>query len=101
MLPPVHGTTDLDDFRRSKFPMDLAVIDAGAESIDTEEVVRELHEISPNVRMLFLAADEDTAAVESTPSLGHVREILRKPFRRSQLLGRALQIMDRASALTA
>jgi CheY-like chemotaxis protein len=101
ILPPVSGAQAIGRFLETAKPMDLAVIDAGAEGIHPEEIVRELHEISPNIRMLFLTDEEDSSAVRSTPTLGHVREVLRKPFRRSQLLGKALEIMDRPSALTA
>jgi DNA-binding NarL/FixJ family response regulator len=101
MLPPVSGSVALDHFRARKQTMDLAVIDANAEGIHPAEIVRDLHEISPKVRMLFLADEEGAEAVRNAPALGHVRDVLRKPFRRSQLLGKALEIMDRASALTA
>jgi CheY-like chemotaxis protein len=101
MLPPVSGVVALDRFREKKQTMDLAVIDAAAEGVHPEEIMRDLHAISPNIRMLFLADEEGAEAVRNAPALGHVREVLRKPFRRSQLLGKALEIMDRASALTA
>jgi len=101
ILPHVSGAMAIDRFLETGKSMDLAVIDADAEGIQPEEIVRELHEISPNIRMLFLTDEEDASSVCSAPTLGHIRAVLRKPFRRSQLLGKALEIMDRPSALTA
>ncbi len=101
ILAPVSGAAAIDRFLEARKPMDLAVIDAGAEGIHPEEIVRELHEISPNIRMLFLTDEDDTVSVRSMPTLGHIRSVLKKPFRRSQLLGTALEIMDRPAALTA
>jgi DNA-binding response OmpR family regulator len=102
VLPPVTGPASLERFREAKEPMDLAVIDVAAQGFQqAEKLTRDLHEISNSVRILFLADEATAEGVETTPSLGHLRDVLKKPFRRSQLLGKALEIMDRPSALTA
>ena|SRR5579872_5410147 len=89
----------LDRGRNEKTPIDLAVIDTAASGMQPAEIVRQLHEISPRVRMLFLY--DKTGAVEDLALTGHVRRFLRKPVRRSKFLGEVLEMMDQPRALTA
>jgi DNA-binding NarL/FixJ family response regulator len=89
--------TDALDLCRFNRPVDLAVIDTSVVKTNPPEVAECVQEISP--RVLFLSDDE----TESVPTVssGHVSEVLPKPFRRAQLLGRVLEIMDRPLVLTA
>ena len=66
----------------------------------TPEVVRQLHEVSPKIRMLFLC-DKNCPNMENLAQLGHVRKFLKKPFRRAKFLGEVLEMMDHAKTLTA
>ena len=88
---------DALDLGRSNRQVDLAVIDTSVVKANPPEVAECVQEISP--RVLFLSDDE----TESVPTVssGHVSEVLPKPFRRAQLLGRVLEIMDRPLVLTA
>jgi len=95
-----NGRAALDRCRGRRRPVDLAVIDIAAAGIKPLEVARQLHEMSPRVRMLFLS-DGNAETVPETESLGHVRRFLPKPFRRSQFLGRVLEMMDQPRALSA
>ena len=94
------GRAALDRCRGRHRPVDLAVIDIAAAGIKPLEVARQLHEMSPRVRMLFLS-DGNQETVPGTESLGHVRRFLPKPFRRSQFLGRVLEMMEQPRSLSA
>jgi len=93
------GRAALDLCRKQHRPVDLAIIDTAAAGIKPLEVAEQLHEMSPGVRMLFLSDGADT--LPESPSLGHVRRFLRKPFRRSRFLGRVLEMMEPPKALSA
>ena len=96
IVSPPTGRDALD-LCRSNQPVDLAVIDTSVVKANPPEVAECVQEISP--RVLFLSDDE----TESVPTVasGHVSEVLAKPFRRAQLLGRVLEIMDRPLVLSA
>jgi response regulator RpfG family c-di-GMP phosphodiesterase len=64
------------------------------------ELVGQLDAISPKMRTLFLTGDDDQS-LRGIGAAGHVRGFLHKPFRRAQLLGQVLEMMDRPLALTA
>ncbi len=94
------GRAALDRCREQHLPVDLAVIDTAAAGIKTPEVEQQLHEMYPDVRMLFLS-DDNPETIQETESPGHVRRVLRKPYRRSRLLGRVLEMMQRPRAMGA
>ena len=81
----------LERSRHEKMPIDLAVIDAAVAEARSAEIVQQLHEISPRVRILFLC-NEDCEMSQSMTESGHVRRFLRKPFRRSKFLGEVLEM---------
>src|SRR5208283_347742 len=95
-----NGRAALDRCRGQHRPVDLAVIDIAAAGIRPLEVAKQLHEMSPCVRMLFLS-DGNAETFPETESSGHVRRFLPKPFRRSQFLGRVLEMMEQPRALSA
>ena len=95
-----NGRAALERCREQDRPVDLAVIDTAAEGIRPLEVEEQLHQMSPRVRMLFLS-DGNAETTPATASLGHMRLFLRQPFRRSQFIGRVLDIMAPASAMSA
>ena len=90
----------LDRCREQHHPVDLAVIDTAASGITRPEVERRLYEMYPHVRMLFLS-DDNPETVHETDSLGHVRRILRKPYRRSRFLGRVLEMTQQPRVMRA
>lgn len=100
VLTATNSRAALDRCREQRRLVDLAVIDTPAAGIQPTEVARQLHDISPRVRMLFLF-DESAEAIQETESLGHIHRFLGKPFRRSQFLGRVLEIMEQPRALGA
>ena len=85
VVTAADGRAALDCCRRRHLPVDLAVIDTAAAGIEPLEVERQLHDMYPQVRMLFLA-DDDPDTVHEAGSVGHIRRVLRKPYRRSRLL---------------
>jgi response regulator RpfG family c-di-GMP phosphodiesterase len=87
-----NGQAALDLCREQHRPVDLAVIDTAAAGIGALEVEEQLHEMSPRVRMLFLS-DDNAGSIPRTELPGHVRRFLQQPFRRSQFLGRVLDMM--------
>jgi len=95
-----NGRAALDRCREQHLPVDIAVIDTAAAGIKPLEVEQQLHEMYPHVRMLFLSDDNPEANLD-TESPGHVRWVLRKPYRRSRLLGRVLEMMQEPRAMGA
>lgn len=95
-----NGRAALDRCREQHRAVDLAVIDTAAAGIKPSEVARQLHEMSPRVRMIFLS-DGSPEPVPEAALAGHVRRFLPKPFRRSRFLGRVLEVMEQPKALTA
>ena len=95
-----NGREALARCREQHRPVDLAVIDTAAAGIKAPEIEQQLHEMYPHVRMLFLSDDNPETIHEADPS-GHVRRVLRKPYRRSRLLGRVLEIMEQPKVMRA
>ena len=95
-----NGRAALDRCREQHRPVDLAVIDTAAVGINAPEIERQLHEMYPHVRMLFLS-DDNPETIHEADSAGHLRRVLRKPYRRSRLLGRVLEMMQHPDALRA
>jgi CheY-like chemotaxis protein len=88
------GRAALERCRERHQPVDLAVIDTAATARTVPEIEEEFHEIYPHIRMLFLAEDNPGAPVGESDSPEHFRRVLRKPYRRSRLLGRVLEMMQ-------
>jgi two-component system sensor histidine kinase/response regulator len=99
ILPASSGAEALQYFRDSRYPVQLAIIDAATPGIDVRELVGQLEAISPGMRTLFLTDDEQS--LRGVGAGNRIRGILHKPFRRAQLLGQVLEMMDRPLALTA
>ena len=76
----------------------LAVVDA--DGGNSGEVVAKLHDLYPAARVLLLS-DCGEEKLQEIPAYGHIRGALRKPFKRSQLLGSVLNLMDKQRVLTA
>src|ERR1017187_701467 len=100
VVTAADGRAALDCCRRQHLPVDLAVIDTAAAGIEPPEGERQVDEISPHIRMLFLS-DNTPETIHETESLGQIRRVLPKPYRRSRLLGRVLEIMQQPKALGA
>jgi len=65
------------------------------------DLVQRISDSYPGIRILYTATtDESGRAAQFGPS-GRVRDFLQKPFRRSQLLGRVLQVLDAPMVHTA
>ena len=89
------------DFCRDRAPaIELAIIDM-AMSESGPELVEQLYRSHPGVRILFTSTHDESGTVQPVGPSGRFRGFLRKPFRRSQLLGRVLKAMDAPLAYTA
>ena len=86
------GRAALDRCGEQHAPVDLAVIDTAATGMKAPEIEQQLHEMYPHIRMLFLSDNPETICEGDTP--GHLCQVLRKPYRRSRLLGRVLEMMQ-------
>jgi CheY-like chemotaxis protein len=95
-----NGRAALDCCRREHVPVGLAVIDTAAAGVKSPDVEQQLYEMYPNIRMLFLS-DDNPETVHETGASGQVRRVLRKPYRRSRLLGRVLEMMQQPRAMGA
>ena len=94
------GSGALDRLRQRRLHPELAVIDTTVPGIDLQDFVHQLHQISPSVRVLFLSEQSPSEAARNARARWHGK-LLFKPFRRSQLLGQVLTLMDEPMVLTA
>jgi len=94
------GPSALERCRQSRWQPELAVIDTTVPGMDLQDLVSQLHQISPSLRVLFLAG-ESPSEVARTVRARWRGKFLRKPFRRSQLLGQVLTLMAEPMVLTA
>jgi DNA-binding NtrC family response regulator len=96
-----HGASAVLDFvDRHRDPVDLAIVDTAISGNSPEVMVR-LYGSYPDVRILFTSTQGDPAGVVPIVRPGRVRAFLQKPFRRSQLLGHVLEVLDTPIARTA
>jgi CheY-like chemotaxis protein len=86
--------------REKKEPVGLAIIDM-AMGASGPELVQELYQSYPDIRVLFTSSQDETEIIQRAGPSGHFRGFLKKPFRRSKLLGSVLRAMDTPMARTA
>jgi DNA-binding response OmpR family regulator len=98
VLEASTGDAVLRHFRESSFAAGLAVIDTPLSGMNASEFLRCLREIAPDVRVLLLSEDHRGETERYTRPY-HL--VLKKPFRRSQLLGNVLELQSREIVLTA
>jgi response regulator RpfG family c-di-GMP phosphodiesterase len=101
ILAASSGAEALRHFRDKRYPVQLAIIDTATAGINVEELVSQLDTVSPGVRTLFLADENEEESLRGVGAPGRIRGFLHKPFRRAQLLGHVLEIMDAPLVLTA
>ena len=94
------GSSALERSRESRPHPELAVIDTTMPGIDLPDLVAQLNQISPAMRILFLSGESPSEAARSVKARWRGKFLL-KPFRRSQLLGQVLALMDEPMVLTA
>ncbi|HUB83725.1 MAG TPA: response regulator [Bryobacteraceae bacterium] len=81
-------------------PIQLAIVDVGMAE-NGPDLVEHLDGSYPGIRFLFTSARDETGEVSHLGRSGRPRGFLQKPFRRSQLLGRVLQVLDAPAVRTA
>jgi CheY-like chemotaxis protein len=74
-------------------PIQLAIMET-AMAAGESDLVEHLYDSNPGIRILFTSAKDESGTVRQMGRSGKVREFLQKPFRRSQLLGRVLEVLD-------
>jgi len=90
----------VDAYARHRDRIQLAIVDVAI--LESEPgMVERLDRSYPGIRVLFTSNGEETEAVKRVGRSGRGRGFLRKPFRRSQLLGRVMKAMDTPLAATA
>jgi DNA-binding response OmpR family regulator len=100
VLTALNRAAVLDLSERHREPIQLAIVDAGLAG-DGAELVERLCRSYPGIRILFTSGKGESEPVPGVGRSGRMREFLQKPFRRSQLLGRVLQVMDAPMVFTA
>jgi DNA-binding response OmpR family regulator len=87
--------------READTPIRLAIVDAGMGQINEPEVLESLYQAAPGIRVLFTSDSIAQEAAEYPGKPWNACRVLRKPFRRAQLLGRVLEVMSEPLAFTA
>jgi CheY-like chemotaxis protein len=100
VLTAQGGPAVLDVCAHHRDPIQLAIMDMAMTS-NGPDLVECLDGSYPGIRILFTSAQEESGIVRQIGRSGRVRGFLAKPFRRSQLLGRVLQVMDTPLVVTA
>jgi CheY-like chemotaxis protein len=96
-----HAKGDvLDVCAHHREPIQLAIVDMTMAG-NGPELVDQLDGSYPGIRFLFTANSDESSAARQIGRSGRTRGFLQKPFRRSQLLGRVLQVMDTPAVRTA
>jgi CheY-like chemotaxis protein len=90
----------LDVCAHHREPIQLAIMDMTMAG-KGPDLVECLDGSYPGIRFLFTSADDESGSERAIGRSGRARGFLQKPFRRSQLLGRVLQVMDTPSVRTA
>jgi DNA-binding NtrC family response regulator len=90
----------VDAYARHGEHIQLAIVDVAMLEGEPGAVER-LDRSYPGVRILFTSNHEEPEASRHLETAGRVRGFLRKPFRRSQLLGRVMKAIDTPLVLTA
>jgi two-component system, cell cycle sensor histidine kinase and response regulator CckA len=90
----------LDVCAHYREPIQLAIMDL-AMTEQRPELVDCLYRSYPEIRILFTSPHDEPGMVRQLGRSGRVRDFLQKPFRRSQLLGRVLQVLDTPMVSTA
>jgi CheY-like chemotaxis protein len=94
------GPAVLDVCAKHREPIQLAIMDMTMAG-NGPDLVECLDGSYPGIRFLFTSAQDESPNVRQTGRSGRTREFLQKPFRRSRLLGRVLQVMDTPLVRTA
>jgi CheY-like chemotaxis protein len=94
------GPALLEICARHHEPVQLAILDM-AMSGQGPDLLEQLYRSYPDIRIIFTASNDESKNIRQFGRSGHVREFLKKPFRRSQLLGRVLQALDTPLVYTA
>jgi len=90
----------MDVCARHREPIQLAIVDM-AMLDDGTDLVGRLDRAYPGIRILYTSNDAESAQSRLAAPAGPVRGFLRKPFRRSQLLGRVMMAIAAPVAATA
>jgi CheY-like chemotaxis protein len=100
VLTALGGPAVLDVCAHHREPIQLAIMDMTMAG-NRPDLVERLDGSYPGIRFLFTSALDESGKERQIGRSGRTREFLQKPFRRSQLLGRVLQVMDAPLVRTA
>jgi len=101
VLTADNRSAAIETCRKQTKPIQLAIIDTAIPG-NSPELVEQLYQCQPDIRILFTSAqDEFENNIHAAGPSGRPRGFLKKPFRRSQLLGSVLKAMDTQLAATA
>jgi CheY-like chemotaxis protein len=100
VLTAKAGPEMLDVLERQREPIQLAIVDMTMAE-KGPELVERLNGSYPGIRFLFTSSSDESGKVREIGRASSTREFLQKPFRRSQLLGRVLRVLDTPLVRTA
>jgi CheY-like chemotaxis protein len=96
-----HAEPDiLDVCAHHPEPIQLAIMDMSMAG-NGPDLLERLDSSYPGIRFLFTSSSDDSGSERQIGRSGRPRGFLQKPFRRSQLLGRVLQVLDTPAVRTA
>lgn len=99
ILPALGGAAGLEVCESHREPVQLAIVDMTMSG--NADLVTHLYQSYPDIRILFTGSKDESNTVRQIGRSGQIRDFLRKPFRRSQLLGRVLKVLDEPMVYTA
>jgi CheY-like chemotaxis protein len=94
------GPDVLDVCAHHRDPIQLAIVDMALAG-NRPDVMECLDGSYPGIRFLFTSSTDEAGAERQIGRSGRPRGFLQKPFRRSRLLGRVLQVLEAPSIRTA
>ncbi|HUI57460.1 MAG TPA: response regulator [Bryobacteraceae bacterium] len=100
VLTAGNRSAAIEACRKQTRPIQLAIVDTAIPG-NGHELVEQLYECQPGIRILFTSVQDEPETIHAVGPSGQPRGFLRKPFRRSQLLGRVLNAIDAPLVATA
>lgn len=97
VLTAANGESAIKTFRKSKQPVDLALLDVVSPGLSGPMVAERLQALQPGLRVLFMSGYDDTNVVQRyIVDQGHA--LLTKPFTERQLSKKIREVMSTDSA---
>ena len=87
--------------RSAEHSVQLAIIDTTLSGIHTAELLEQIRQVNPAIRVLLMTSPDDQESPRIAPTAVNVHGRLTRPFRRAQLLGSVLDMVRQPLVRTA